>query len=123
MYNRVQQESEEQQKPSELSCMICSKLMTEAMLISCCGKSFCKECTYTFVFIMFIFSLLLFLYVFYSIYDLHFYPCFFFLSEGCKKKEKENTVDVSRILRASFSCVLRERQRQRQGQRERERER
>lgn len=61
---------------------------------------------------MFIFSLLLFLYVFYSIYDLHFYPCFFFLSEGCKKKEKENTVDVSRILRASFSCVLRERDRE-----------
>ncbi|CEG80619.1 hypothetical protein RMATCC62417_14923 [Rhizopus microsporus] len=112
--DKVQQESEEQQKPSELSCMICSKLMTEAMLISCCGKSFCKECTYTFVFIMFIFSLLLFLYVFYSIYDLHFYPCFFFLSEGCKKKEKENTVDVSRILRASFSCVLRERERERQ---------
>jgi hypothetical protein len=26
--------------------MVCEKIMTEAVLVPCCGKSFCKECTY-----------------------------------------------------------------------------
>lgn len=30
--------------------MICNKLMTEAVVIACCGKSFCKECTYIIIF-------------------------------------------------------------------------
>ncbi|KAI8381328.1 uncharacterized protein BYT42DRAFT_301372 [Radiomyces spectabilis] len=34
------------QRPTELICRICGKLMKEAVLIPCCGKSFCKECTY-----------------------------------------------------------------------------
>ncbi|KAL0090411.1 hypothetical protein J3Q64DRAFT_1729745 [Phycomyces blakesleeanus] len=36
-----------QSKPNELTCRICKKLMTDAVLVPCCGKSFCKECTYT----------------------------------------------------------------------------
>jgi hypothetical protein len=46
------------QKPQELSCMICEKLMTDAVLLPCCGKSFCKECTYYYYcFISFIVTL------------------------------------------------------------------
>jgi hypothetical protein len=37
---------DQNQKPQELTCMVCEKLMTEAVLVPCCGKSFCKECTY-----------------------------------------------------------------------------
>lgn len=36
----------EPQKPTELTCRICGKLMSDAVLVPCCGKSFCKECTY-----------------------------------------------------------------------------
>ncbi|KAI9485760.1 MAG: hypothetical protein EXX96DRAFT_604046 [Benjaminiella poitrasii] len=43
---RQQQQEEEEgsQKPQELTCMICDKIMTDAVLVPCCGKSFCKEC-------------------------------------------------------------------------------
>ena len=36
------------QKPNELTCRICGHLMKDAVLVPCCGKSFCKECTYIF---------------------------------------------------------------------------
>ncbi|KAI9252279.1 hypothetical protein BDA99DRAFT_520608 [Phascolomyces articulosus] len=34
------------EKPVELTCRICGNLMKDAVLVPCCGKSFCKECTY-----------------------------------------------------------------------------
>lgn len=43
----VENETNQQdQKPQELCCTVCEKLMTDAVLLPCCGKSFCKECTY-----------------------------------------------------------------------------
>ncbi|KAI8141403.1 hypothetical protein BJV82DRAFT_175248 [Fennellomyces sp. T-0311] len=39
--------SSAKQKPSELTCRICGKLMKDAVLVPCCGKSFCKECITT----------------------------------------------------------------------------
>lgn len=30
--------------PDELKCSICSELMKEAVIIQCCGESFCDEC-------------------------------------------------------------------------------
>lgn len=33
-------------KPQELTCLICDKIMTDPVVIPCCGKSYCKECTY-----------------------------------------------------------------------------
>ncbi|KAI7860396.1 hypothetical protein BDC45DRAFT_101269 [Circinella umbellata] len=35
------------EKPSELTCRICENLMKDAVLVPCCGKSFCKECITT----------------------------------------------------------------------------
>jgi len=32
--------------PLELLCRIDNKLMKDAVLVPCCGKSFCRECTY-----------------------------------------------------------------------------
>ncbi|KAI7903780.1 uncharacterized protein BX663DRAFT_505197 [Cokeromyces recurvatus] len=62
------QQQEEAQKPQELTCMICDKIMTNAVLVPCCGKSFCKECTYRIVildsYLCIIFSLLLFCYMY-----------------------------------------------------------
>lgn len=43
-----QASAQERHKPSELTCRICGNLMEDAALVPCCGKSFCKECTYTF---------------------------------------------------------------------------
>ncbi|KAF7727957.1 E3 ubiquitin-protein ligase rbbp6 [Apophysomyces ossiformis] len=37
-------ESQTRQKPTELTCRLCKKLMVDAVLVPCCGKSFCKEC-------------------------------------------------------------------------------
>ncbi|KAI8985264.1 hypothetical protein BDB01DRAFT_106584 [Pilobolus umbonatus] len=34
---------DDSQKPQELCCMLCDKLMSDAVVIPCCGKSFCKE--------------------------------------------------------------------------------
>lgn len=30
--------------PDELKCSICSELMKDAVIIQCCGESFCDEC-------------------------------------------------------------------------------
>lgn len=43
---RSVQEGHKKQKPNELTCRICGNLMKDAVLVPCCGKSFCKECTY-----------------------------------------------------------------------------
>jgi hypothetical protein len=46
--------------PMELVCRIDNKLMKDAVLVPCCGKSFCRECTYfyhAFIFLSFLFSL------------------------------------------------------------------
>ena len=32
--------------PDELKCSICSELMKEAVIIQCCGESFCDECMF-----------------------------------------------------------------------------
>ncbi|KAI8984257.1 hypothetical protein BDF20DRAFT_374495 [Mycotypha africana] len=46
--NRYQTNQQQQtQVPHEFTCIICNKLMTDASLVPCCGKSFCKECTYS----------------------------------------------------------------------------
>jgi glutaredoxin len=37
---------QQQNKPLELTCNICEKIMTDAVLLPCCGKSYCKECKY-----------------------------------------------------------------------------
>ena len=34
------------QIPDELLCKICENLMTDAVVIPCCGHSFCDECEY-----------------------------------------------------------------------------
>ncbi|KAI9320953.1 hypothetical protein BX666DRAFT_1912872 [Dichotomocladium elegans] len=44
------QETQKRQKPTELTCRICGSLMRDAVLVPCCGKSFCKECTYNGIF-------------------------------------------------------------------------
>ena len=33
-----------QSVPDELKCSICSELMKDAVIIQCCGESFCDEC-------------------------------------------------------------------------------
>ena len=30
--------------PDELKCSMCSELMKDAVIIQCCGESFCDEC-------------------------------------------------------------------------------
>lgn len=35
---------QEPQLPDELLCMICHDLLQDAVLIPCCGNSFCDEC-------------------------------------------------------------------------------
>lgn len=40
-------------KPQEFTCIICDKLMTDPVTIPCCGKSYCKECTYCSLFLLF----------------------------------------------------------------------
>lgn len=32
--------------PSELKCPMCSNLLHDAVLIPCCGTSYCDECKY-----------------------------------------------------------------------------
>lgn len=32
--------------PDELKCSICSELMKDAVIIQCCGESFCDECKF-----------------------------------------------------------------------------
>ena len=44
--NQFEDQDGNNQKPQELTCMICDKLMTDAVVVPCCGKSFCKECRY-----------------------------------------------------------------------------
>lgn len=44
--NSTENSNSDNELPQELVCMICEKLMTDAVLLPCCGKSFCKECTY-----------------------------------------------------------------------------
>jgi hypothetical protein len=57
------------EKPQELCCTICEKLMTDAVLLPCCGKSFCKECTYYYLYCC-VLSLVCYLYYFVVIYIL-----------------------------------------------------
>ena len=33
--------------PVELICSLCNELMKEAVIIPCCGESFCSECIWT----------------------------------------------------------------------------
>lgn len=39
-------ESEDQDDPipSELLCLICNELLADAVVIPCCGNSYCDEC-------------------------------------------------------------------------------
>ena len=30
--------------PSELTCLLCKDLLTDAVVIPCCGNSYCDEC-------------------------------------------------------------------------------
>jgi len=32
--------------PDELLCLICKDIMTDAVVIPCCGNSYCDECKY-----------------------------------------------------------------------------
>ena len=37
------------QVPEELLCMICRDLLSDAVLIPCCGNSYCDECMSEFI--------------------------------------------------------------------------
>ena len=39
-------EPEKPQIPLELKCRLCLDLMTDAVVVPCCGTSFCDECKY-----------------------------------------------------------------------------
>jgi len=41
-------EAEEGDKkiPGELLCLICNNLLTDAVVIPCCGNSYCDECEF-----------------------------------------------------------------------------
>lgn len=34
----------ERKTPDEMNCPLCRKLMTDAVLIPCCGRSYCDDC-------------------------------------------------------------------------------
>lgn len=42
----VAQEPEKPKIPRELKCQLCQDLMTDAVVIPCCGNSYCDECQY-----------------------------------------------------------------------------
>ena len=42
--NSPEPEEERIEIPDQLLCPLCSNLMTDAVLIPCCGESFCDEC-------------------------------------------------------------------------------
>lgn len=42
--NQSSSSEEEDPVPDELLCLICKDLMTDAVVIPCCGNSYCDEC-------------------------------------------------------------------------------
>ena len=42
--NSPEHEEEKVEIPEQLLCPLCSNLMTDSVLIPCCGESFCDEC-------------------------------------------------------------------------------
>lgn len=44
--NQSSSSEEEDPVPDELLCLICKDLMTDAVVIPCCGNSYCDECKY-----------------------------------------------------------------------------
>jgi len=47
--------------PEDLLCSLCSDLLTDAIMMPCCGTSFCDECKKIFVFNML--KLIIYIYV------------------------------------------------------------
>ena len=41
-----QEEDHERNVPGELMCQLCEDLMVDAVVIPCCGNSYCDECKY-----------------------------------------------------------------------------
>ena len=37
-------EDDDKKIPGELLCLICNNLLTDAVVIPCCGNSYCDEC-------------------------------------------------------------------------------
>lgn len=40
-------EPKKEEVPTELLCPLCKDLLTDAVVIQCCGTSFCDECKWT----------------------------------------------------------------------------
>ena len=40
----TQDEDEEEPIPDELICLLCKDLLVDAVVIPCCGNSYCDEC-------------------------------------------------------------------------------
>ena len=39
-------EDDDKKIPGELLCLICNNLLTDAVVIPCCGNSYCDDCKY-----------------------------------------------------------------------------
>jgi len=39
-------EDDDKKIPGELLCIICNDLLTDAVVIPCCGSSYCDECKF-----------------------------------------------------------------------------
>lgn len=42
-------EEEKEEVPAELICLLCKNIYVDAVLIPCCGESFCDECNYSLI--------------------------------------------------------------------------
>ena len=42
-------EDDDQKLPGELLCQICNHLLTDAVVIPCCGNSYCDECKFQWI--------------------------------------------------------------------------
>lgn len=42
----VVEEDKKQEIPEDLICSICNDLFVDAVMIPCCGSSFCDDCEY-----------------------------------------------------------------------------
>jgi len=40
-------EDDDKKIPGELLCLICNNLLTDAVVIPCCGNSYCDECEFS----------------------------------------------------------------------------
>lgn len=46
LQEKLKSEAEEDPVPDELLCLICRDLMSDAVVIPCCGNSYCDDCEF-----------------------------------------------------------------------------